>query len=66
MTQQGNDFREWKEEGVKNATISFGKYKGKKILECNDSNYWEWLKGEKYYNYLSKFEKKAVRIMCTN
>ena len=67
MSENGQDLRDYKEQMIDEATVFFGKYKGKKILECDDANYWMWVWKEcEMYNRLGKYAKKAVRIMAND
>jgi len=63
MSEQGQDFRDYKDAMLEEADVWFGKYKGKRILECNDPRYWRWVWDKKeLYSKLGKYQKKAVRI----
>ena len=60
---KAKDFREVEQGFIDDATAFFGKYKGKKILECNDPDYWTWVwKDSGMYKALGKSLKKAIRI----
>ena len=63
MSEQGDDFKEYKQSMIKDATVWFGKYKNKRILECYDPEYWAWVwNTEDLYSKMGKYQKKAVRI----
>ena len=56
-----SDIREAMEHAIETATMPWGKYKGRVIVECKDPDYWKWVRGLEAFKSIGKIAGKAVK-----